>query len=104
MKKWIYIILIAGGLYYLYANRPLREVHQASLYFDATGDVANEETMALEHWQKLRFRDFLVATTLSDMDQFNLVSYGFLNRVTIVDKDWTKRALGLLPPLDRSPH
>jgi len=104
MKKWLIILLCAGVGYYLYTNRPLRETHQAVLYLAATGETANEDTMAMEQWQKLRFRDFLIATTLSDTDQFNLVSYGYFNRVNIVDKEWTGRAFGLLPPLDRSPH
>lgn len=97
MKKWIYIILIAGGLYYLHENRPLREMHLQTLYFQATGEEASEEILAMEQWNKLYLRDFFIITSLGDTDQLNLVSYGFFNRVSVVDKEWTAKAFKLLP-------
>ena len=95
MKKWLIILLIAGGIYYLHEKRPTQEMHQQTLYFKATGEMPSEEILAGREWEKLHLRDFIIVTTFSDVDQFNLVSYGYLNRVKIVDKEWTAKAFKL---------
>lgn len=101
MKKWIIMLLIAAPLVYAYQKRPTMVMHQQALYFAATGEAASEETLAMEQWQKLRYRDFFIVTTMSDLLQLNLVSYGFINNVTIVDKEWTAKTFNLIPPKDQ---
>lgn len=97
MKKWLIILLIAGVFYYVHENRPTQLMHQQTLYANATGEEASEEVLAMAEWNKLNFRDFLIVTTLSDVDQFNLVSYGYLNRVKVVDTEWIANAFKLKP-------
>lgn len=98
MKKWFIILLIAGAGYYLHDNRPSEEMHKQTLYFEASGEMPSEEIIAMPEWKKVYLRDFIILTTMSDTEQFNLVSYGYLNRVKVVDKEWTTKAFKLAPP------
>lgn len=102
LKKLLIWILIAAPFVYTYKTRPTYEQHLREIYAEAVSaeDAERADLMDFPQWEKTHFRDFYLATTVSDTEQLNMISYGFLGKVRIADDTWALKAFDLVPPKD----
>ena len=99
MKKWIIIALIIAPFVYANNKKPLLINHQQKIYQMATSstEAVDETVYAMPPWEGLEFIDWKVVTATRDKSKQSLVSYGIVNYIKIVDKEWAPKAFGLKP-------
>lgn len=93
MKKLIGLILLGGAGYLGYTNPDYathKQVIAAQLPDQAS--YSQESEMERPIFGNLDYSNFLIGSATKDTAKLTLVSYGFLGKVKVVDKDWRPAA------------
>ena len=99
MKKWLVITLVIAPFAYANHNKPLILKHQQAIYQTAVGpeEVVDENVYTLPPWEGLEFIDWKFVTATQDKNKQSLVSFGIVNYIKIVDREWALKAFDLKP-------
>ncbi len=97
MKKWIILALVIAPFIYANHKKPLLLNHQQKIYQMATGstEAVDETVYAEPQWEGLEFVDWKFVTATRDKNKQSLVSYGIVDYIKVVDKEWAPKAFGL---------
>lgn len=93
MKKLLALVFLGGCGYLAYTN-PDYATHKRAIAAQLPGDIPYSEERELEKplFGTLDYSNFLVGSATKDTVKLTLVSYGYLGKVKIVDKDWRPSA------------
>lgn len=99
MKKIIIILLIFGPFFYANHKKPPMINHQQAIFQSAAGSNAavDEEVYKMPQWDGLEYVDWKFVTATRDKSKQSLVSFGIVNYINVVDKDWGSKTLGIKP-------
>lgn len=99
MKKWIIIALIIAPFVYANNKKPLIEKHQQAIYRLAVGPGAeiDKEVYEKPQWEGLEFVDWKFVTATRNKSKQSLVSYGIVDYIKVVDKEWAPKVFELKP-------
>ena len=94
MKKWIVIALVIAPFVYANHYKPHLLKHQQKIYQVAVGpdETVDEKVYSLPQWDGLEFIDWKFVTATQDKSKQSLVSFGIINYIKIVDREWATRA------------
>lgn len=97
MKKWIIIALVIAPFFYANYKKPLLVNHQQKIYQAATGstEAVDETVYAMPQWEGIEFVDWKFVTATRDKNKQSLVSYGIIDYIKVLDKEWAPKAFGL---------
>ena len=97
MKKWIILALVIAPFVYANHKKPLLLNHQQKIYQMATGsaEAVDETVYAMPEWERLEFVDWKFVTATRDKNKQSLVSYGIINYIKVVDREWAPKTFGL---------
>ncbi len=93
MKKWIVIALVIAPFVYANYNKPLFPRHQQMIYQTAvgSGEAFDVNIYGLPQWEALEFIDWKFVTATQDRSKQSLVSFGIINYIKVLDKEWAQR-------------
>ncbi len=87
------LLVIAGALGYAAYTNPDFSAHQEAVSRALQDQQYYTEEQNAERFSDLDFTNFLVASVAKDTVKMTMVSYGFLDRVTVVDEAWRPRPI-----------
>ena len=99
MKKWIVLALIIAPFVYANNKKPLILKHQQKIYQMAVGqeEAVDEKVYEMPQWEGLEFIDWKFVTATQDKSKQSLVSFGIVNYIKVVDKEWAPRVFEIKP-------
>jgi hypothetical protein len=99
MKKWIVLLLVIAPFFYANYKKPLILKHQQKIYQVAVGPEVTVDEMVYEmpQWEGLEFIDWKFVTATQDKSKQSLVSFGIVNYIKVVDKEWAPRVFEIKP-------
>lgn len=99
MKKIIILMLLIAPFFYANHKKPLILKHQEKIYQVAAGPdkAVDKEILEMPQWDGLEFVDWKFVTATRDKSKQSLVSFGVVDYIKIMDRDWAPKAFDIKP-------
>ena len=91
MLTRIIVFLLIVGLGYLNYTTPKIEDHQAFLLAEIGQSYPVPEEMQERLWKKMDYSNFMVCSFMKTSVGSTMISYGYLNKVKLVDTEWVDK-------------
>lgn len=100
----IIIFALIAGLVYLNYTVPKVEDHQAALLEELQLGYSLPEAQQKRIWKNVDYSNFFVASFMKTTEGSTMISYGFLNKVRVVDQKWLEKSKKQIQSQQESTH